>query len=57
LHLIVSPQLSSGWQLNYSTKARQAGHANEQSMYSHMSMIPGETLQPILIPVEFALEK
>jgi len=32
LHLIVVPQLSSGWQHNYSTKTRQAGHANEQSM-------------------------
>jgi hypothetical protein len=39
LHLIVVPQLSSGWQHNYSTKARQAGCANEQSMYSLMSMI------------------
>jgi len=38
LHLIVAPQLSSGWQHNYSTKTRQAGHANEQSMYSLMSM-------------------
>jgi outer membrane receptor for ferric coprogen and ferric-rhodotorulic acid len=39
LHLIVSPQLSSDWQHNYSTKTRQAGWANEQSMYSLMSMI------------------
>jgi hypothetical protein len=37
-HLIVAPQLSSGWQHNYSTKTRQAGRANEQSMYSLMSM-------------------
>jgi hypothetical protein len=29
----------SGWQHNYSTKARPAGWANEQSMYSLMSMI------------------
>ncbi len=28
------PQLSSGWRHNYSTKTRQAGRANEQSMYS-----------------------
>jgi hypothetical protein len=38
LHLIVAPQLSRGWQHNYSTKTRQAGQANEQSMYSLMSM-------------------
>ncbi len=38
LCLIVAPQLSSGWQHNYSTKTRQAGHADEQSMYSLMSM-------------------
>jgi enoyl-[acyl-carrier-protein] reductase (NADH) len=36
--LIVAPQLSSGRQNNYSTKTRQAGWANEQSMYSLMSM-------------------
>jgi hypothetical protein len=34
LHLIVVSQLSSGWQHHYSTKRRQVGHANEQSMYS-----------------------
>jgi len=39
LHLIVVPQLNSGLQLKYSTKARQAGHANEQSMYFLMSMV------------------
>ncbi len=38
LHLIVVPQLSSGWQHNYSTKTSQAGHANWQSMYSIVSM-------------------
>jgi hypothetical protein len=38
LKLIVVPQLSNGWQHNYSTKTRQAGRANEQSMYSPMSM-------------------
>jgi hypothetical protein len=32
------PQLSSSWQHNYSIKASQAGWANEQSMYSLMSM-------------------
>jgi hypothetical protein len=39
LHLIVELQLSSGWRHNSSTKTRQAGHADEQSiMYSIMSM-------------------
>jgi hypothetical protein len=38
LHLIVTPQLSGGWQHNYATKTRQAGFANEQSIYSLMSM-------------------
>ncbi len=31
-HLIVVPQLSSGWEHNYSTKTRQVGCINEQSM-------------------------
>ncbi len=39
LHLIMAPQLSSGWQHNYSTKTRQVGQANEQPMYSLMSML------------------
>jgi hypothetical protein len=39
LHMIVAPQLSSCWRHNFSTKTRQAGQANEQSMYSLMSMI------------------
>ncbi len=39
LHLIAVPQLSGSWQHNYTTKVRQAGHADEQSIYSHMSMI------------------
>ncbi len=38
LHLIVAPQLGGGRQHNYSTKTRQAGRANEQSVYSLMSM-------------------
>jgi hypothetical protein len=45
LHLIVVPQLSSGWQHNYSTKTRQAGQVNEQSMYSLMSMDLGFPLR------------
>ena len=39
LDLIVLPQLSSDWQHNYSTKTRQAGQANVQSMYYIMSMV------------------
>jgi hypothetical protein len=39
LHLILVPQLSSGWRHNYSTKTRPAGQANEQSMYSLMSTV------------------
>ncbi len=38
LHLIVAPQLTGGRQHNYSTKTRQAGFADKQSMYSPMSM-------------------
>jgi hypothetical protein len=38
LHLIVAPQLSSGWRPNYSTKTRQVSCANEQYVYSLMSM-------------------
>jgi hypothetical protein len=37
-YLIVVPQLSGGWQYNLSTKTRHVGHANEQSMYSMLSM-------------------
>jgi hypothetical protein len=33
LHQIVASQLSGSWRHNYSTKTRQAGHANEQSIY------------------------
>jgi len=45
----VVPQLCSGWQHNYSTKTRQAGRANEQSMYSFMSMIDvEESLQTLM---------
>jgi hypothetical protein len=35
LHMIVEPQLNSGWQHNHSDKKRQAGHANEQFSYVH----------------------
>ncbi len=47
LHLIVAPQLSGGWQHYYSTKTRQAGHANEQSMYSLMSIVSLLTTFPV----------
>ena len=46
-------QLYSGWQPNYSTKTRQAGRANEQSMHSFMSVavinyqIPVDLLKPL----------
>ncbi len=39
LHLIVVPQLNSGWQHNHLTKTRQAGKSNEQSMYSLMFVV------------------
>jgi hypothetical protein len=39
LHLIVAPELSGGWQHNHSIKIRQLGCANEQSIYSLMSMV------------------
>jgi hypothetical protein len=38
MHMIVAPQISGGWQHNYSTKARQAGHAKEQSVYNILSL-------------------
>jgi hypothetical protein len=38
LHQIVAPQLSGGWQNNYSNKTRQAGIANQQSIDYLMSM-------------------
>ena len=48
LHLIVAPQLSGGRQHNYLTKTRQAGWANDQSMYSIMSMVQINT--DLLLP-------
>jgi hypothetical protein len=36
--MIVVPQLSGGWQHNYSSRTRQAGCTNEQSMYYLMPM-------------------
>ncbi len=39
LHLIVAPQLSSGFRHHYSTKTRPTGHTDEQSMYSLTSMV------------------
>ncbi len=46
LYLIVAPQLSSGRQHNYTTKTRQAGRADELSMYYLMSMVYGQGIQP-----------
>jgi len=43
LHLIVAPHLSSVRWHNCSTKTRQAGRANEQSMYYLMSMVSGNS--------------
>ncbi len=37
LHLIVAPQLSGGRQHNYSTKTRQAGPVNKQSMQGSLT--------------------
>ncbi len=42
LHPIVVPQLSGSRQHNYPTKTRELGRANEQSMYSLMSMKKNE---------------
>ncbi len=39
VYLIVAPQLSSGLRHNFLTKTRLMGSANEQSMYSFMSMV------------------
>ncbi len=39
LHQIVLPKLRGGWRHDYTTKTRLAGHAEEQSFYSLMSMI------------------
>jgi hypothetical protein len=39
LHQIVAPQLSGGWQHNYSTKTRQAGHAYKQYIYYLMFVV------------------
>jgi hypothetical protein len=39
LYAIVVPQLSGGWQHKYSTKTRYTGCANEQSMYTLMSVV------------------
>jgi hypothetical protein len=55
LHLIVAPQLINGWQHNYSTKTRQVGCANEQSMYYLMSM--QVAIAPVGKLVRFIIEK
>jgi hypothetical protein len=35
----VIPKLIGGWQHNYTTKTRQVGLANEQSIFSPLSMV------------------
>ncbi len=54
LHLIVAPQLSCGWRHNYSTKTRLVGCANEQSMYSLMSMCNTSSVGPSMFYCERA---
>ncbi len=39
-------QLRGGWRHNYSTKTRQTGRANQQSMYSLVSIDVGTQLVP-----------
>jgi len=40
--MVAAPQLSGGWQHNYSTKIRHMGCANEQSINSLMSMVQSD---------------
>ncbi len=54
-YLIVAPQLSNGWQHNYSNKTRQAGHANEHSMYSVMSMLSGKLSKSVFGAVTLSI--
>ncbi len=54
--MIVAPQLSSGWQHNYSTKTRQAGWANKQSMYSLMSVENTLSYMPVASVTKKKLE-
>jgi len=51
LHLIVAPQLGGSSRHNYSTKTRQEGHANDQAMYSLMSI----SSLALFISIVFAL--
>jgi hAT family C-terminal dimerisation region len=48
LHLIVAPQLCSGWRHNSSTKTRQAGRANEHSLMS--MFLPQKSFSCFLVP-------
>ncbi len=49
LHLIVIPQLSDGWEHNYSTKTSQVGLANEQYMFSLKSMLWANVVRCLII--------
>ncbi len=44
LHPNVVPNLRGGWQHNYSAKTKQAGCADEQSIYSRLSMTEPNTI-------------
>jgi hypothetical protein len=57
LHLIVVTKLSNGWQHNYSTKTRQVGRANEQSMYSLLSMTGAKTVALLSDAKELVLHR
>ncbi len=52
LHLIVASHLGGGRRHNYLTKTRQAGCANEQFMYSLMSMC---LIHVVLLPIDVVL--
>ncbi len=43
-HKIAAPQLSGGWQHDYSAKTRQAFHANEQSIHYLSLVVPIKSL-------------
>ncbi len=50
MYLSMVPQLSRGWQHNYLNQTRLVGYANEQSMYSLMSV--EETKDYIVLKLE-----
>jgi hypothetical protein len=44
VHLIVAPQLCSGWQHNYSTKTRQADRINFTFSLGGISVMSGDAI-------------